>query len=134
MSADSSAFVTTLRTLDGEVTLNVALEDKQDMLRRLTYCDKRIKFLIHLLTHTAEIEAIVSYHLCLSKGSCYLASLDDWIHESFNVCLFVFVKNKKGTGPAKRVMIRFSLSYKVGEEKIFDNVEEKLRCEVATYI
>jgi len=64
MPTDSSTLVTTLRTFDGEITLDAALEEEQDMLRRLTYWDKRINFLVYLL---AEIEAVVSYHLGLSK-------------------------------------------------------------------
>ncbi|KAL8977811.1 MAG: hypothetical protein Q9205_006466, partial [Flavoplaca limonia] len=34
----------------------------------------------------------------------------------------------------KRVMIRFPLPYKVGEEDFPGNAEEKLRCEAATYV
>ena len=104
------------------------------MLRRLTYWDKRIKFLVYLLDHSAEIEAVVSYHLGLSEtGSCCLAPLNDWIHGSFNMCLPVYVKNWKSS-PEKRAMIRFPLPYKVGEEDFSGNAEEKLRCEAATYI
>ncbi|KAL9017102.1 MAG: hypothetical protein Q9185_005562 [Variospora sp. 1 TL-2023] len=134
MSTDSSTLTTTLRTLDGEITLDAALEEEQDMLRRLTYWDKRIEFLAYLLDHSTEIEAIVTYHLGLKEmGSCYLAPLDDWIHGSFNMCLPVYVKNWK-TRPEKRVMIRFPLPYKIGEEDFPGNAEEKLRCEAATYI
>jgi len=134
MSTDPSTLVTTLRTLDGEITLDAALEEEQDMLRRLTYSDKRINFLVYLLDHSAEIEAVVSYHLGLSEtGSCHLAPLDDWIHGSFNICLPVYVKNWKKR-PEKRVMIRFPLLYKVGEDDSYGNAEEKLRCEAATYI
>ncbi|KAI4127535.1 MAG: hypothetical protein LQ341_006780 [Variospora aurantia] len=67
MSTDSSTLTTTLRTLDGEITLDAALEEEQDMLRRLTYWDKRIEFLAYLLDYSAEIEAIVSYHLGLKE-------------------------------------------------------------------
>lgn len=63
MPTDSSTLVTTLRTLDGEITLDAALEEEQDMLRRLIYWDKRINFLVYL----AEIETVVSYHLGLSE-------------------------------------------------------------------
>lgn len=134
MSTDSNTLVTTLRTLEGEISLAAALEEEQDMLLRLTYCDKRIDFLIYLLSHSTEIEAVVSYHLGLSRsGSCKLAPLDDWIHGSFNICLPVYVKNGVNC-PGNRVMIRFPLLYKVGEEEFPGNASEKLRCEAATYI
>lgn len=35
---------------------------------------------------------------------------------------------------AKRVLIRFPLPYKLGESQCPGNVEEKLRCEAATFV
>ena len=123
-----------LRTLDGEITLQAALEEEDDMLRRLTYFEKRTYFLAYFLDHSAEIEAIVSYHLGLSEtGKCRLTDIEEWIHGSFNVCLPVYVKDWKQY-PEKRVIIRFPLPYKVGEEYFPGNSDEKLRCEAATYI
>ena len=93
MSSDSSTSVPTLRTLDDKITLDAALEEERDMLRRLMYWEKSFDFLVYLLNHSAEIEAVVSYHLNLSgKESCYLAPLDQWIHGSFNMCLPVYSK------------------------------------------
>lgn len=124
----------TLRTLRNMVTLDEALEEEHDMLQKLTYWDKRIQFLRYLRSNSAEIEAIVSYHLGIrERRDCELAPLDDWIHGSFNMCVPVYVKNWKKC-LAKRVMIRFPLPYKVGEENFPGNAEEKLRCEAATYI
>jgi len=65
--------------------------------------------------------------------SCYLAPINDWIHGSFNMCLPVYVESG-GKRPEKRVMIRFPLPYKIGEENFPGNAEEKIRCEAATYI
>lgn len=134
MSLDPHTSVPTLSTLDDEFTFDEAVEEEHDMLRRLTYWEKRFHFLVYLLDHSAEIEAVVSYHLGLSEiGRCYLAPLDDWIHGSFNMCLPVYIKNGKNR-PERRVMIRFPLPYKVGEENFPGNADEKLRCEAATYI
>lgn len=134
MSKDSSSRVPTLRTLDDEITLDAALEEEHDMLRRLTYWEKRFDFLVYLLDRSAEIEAVVSYHLGLSgTGSCYLAPLDDWVHGSFNICLPVYIRNRSKCRE-KRVIIRFPLPYKVGEETFPGNADEKLRSEAATYI
>ncbi len=132
MSPDSS--VPMPRTLSNDkITLDAALEEEHNILRRLTYWEKRRDFVIYLLDHSVEIEAIVSYHLNLNGiGSCRLASLDDWIHGSFNICLPIHVKRRKR--PDKRVMLRFPLPYKLGEESFRGNVEEKLRSEAATYI
>lgn len=133
MSSPSSTRATTLRTLKGEITLDAAIQEERDMLRRLSYWNKRIYFLCYLDDHSAEIEAIVSYHLGLSEiESCYIAPLDDWIHGSFNMCLPIHIKDREGH--EKRVMMRFPLPYKVGEEECPGNAEEKLRCEAATYV
>ncbi|MCJ1385572.1 hypothetical protein MMC17_008695 [Xylographa soralifera] len=134
MSTDSSTAVTTLKTIDGEITLDAALEEEQNMLRRLTYLDKRKNFLVYLLDHSTEIEAVVSYHLGLSKAeSCCLAPLNEWVHGSFNMCIPVYIRNWKAR-PEKRVMIRFPLPYKIGGDDFPRNADEKLRCEAATYI
>ncbi|KAL9126776.1 MAG: hypothetical protein Q9217_004224 [Psora testacea] len=134
MATDSSPSIPTLRNLDDEITLDTAIEEEDDMLLRLTYWQKRFDFLVYLLCHSDEIEAIVSYHLSLNgTGSCHLAPIEQWIHGSFNMCLPVYIKNWK-KHPEKRVMIRFPLPYKVGEETFPGNAEEKLRCEAATYI
>lgn len=134
MSADSSHSVATLRTLHGEIPLDAALDAEYDMVQDLSYWNKRIYFLAGILDRSAEIEAVVSYHLGLTQtGNCSLAPLDDWVDGSFNICIPVHVKNWNAR-PESRVMIRFPLPYKVGEENCPGNAEEKLRCEAATYI
>lgn len=128
------AVPTALRTIKEEVTLDFALEEEHNMLRRLLYWDKRVTLLGYLLDHAVQIEAIVAHHLALRDPSdCSLSPLDDWLHGSFNMCVPVHVKRWEQQAE-KRVMIRFPLPYKVGEEDFPGNAEEKLRCEAATYI
>lgn len=128
------AATTILRTLKEEVTLDIALEEEHDMLRRLLYWDKRVTFLGYLLDHATEIEANISHHLGLANSSnCHLSPLNDWVHGSFNMCVPVHVESWEQQD-MKRVMIRFPLPYKVGEEDFPGNAEEKLRCEAATYV
>ncbi|KAL8821123.1 MAG: hypothetical protein Q9223_000778 [Gallowayella weberi] len=118
---------TTLRTIKEHVTLDFALGEEHDMLRRLLHFNKRGHFLGYLLHHAAEIEAVVAHHLGLGDPtSCRLSVLDDWVHGSFNMCVPVHVK-RWGNQAEKRVMIRFPLCYKVGEEDFPGNAEEKLR-------
>lgn len=49
------------------------------------------------------------------------------------MCLPVYVKIWK-TRLEKRVIIRFPLLFKVGEEDFSGNAEEKLYCKAVTYI
>jgi hypothetical protein len=71
---------------------------------------------------------VVSFHLRLK--SCQIADQADWLCGSYNVCIPVYINL-----PSEEcVLIRIPLPYKVGEENIPGNIEEILRCEVATYI
>ncbi|RMZ76687.1 hypothetical protein DV738_g4851, partial [Chaetothyriales sp. CBS 135597] len=117
-----------LPLLTGTITLSEALDDEADVLRKLTYPEKRLDFYQFLHAHAREIEAIVSHHLGLSAGSCRTPWVSEWVHGSFNVCIPIYVNG------IKRVVIRFPLPYKIGESSHPGNVEEKLRCEVATYV
>ena len=123
-----------LRTLQDKISLEEVLEEEQNMLHRLTYWQRRSDLLVYLYDHRAEIEAVVSHHLNLRRnGTCCLAPISEWIHGSFNICLPVYVKNRRSHS-GKRVIIRFPLPYKIGEETFPGNADEKLRCEAATYI
>ena len=134
MSVESSISSTMLRTLRGEISLDAALAAEQNMLLKLTYDQKRSALLDYLYDHKCQIEAIVSYHLNLPATSiCYIAPESDWIHGSFNICIPIYVNNQNGHSE-KRVIIRFPLPYKIGEEAFPGNTDEKLRCEVATYV
>ncbi|ODA83558.1 hypothetical protein RJ55_02072 [Drechmeria coniospora] len=118
---------TSLPLLTGRITLSEALEEEDNILGKLTYPEKRLNFCSHLHVHAKEIETIVSHHLHVPGETCRVPWVDEWIHGSFNVCIPVYVNGEKS------VIIRFPLPYKVGEATSPGNVEEKLRCEVATY-
>ena len=51
----------------------------------------------------------------------------------YNICIPVYVDGCVGF-PGKRVLVRIPLPYKLGEAESPGNVEEKLRCEAATFI
>lgn len=56
-----------------------------------------------------------------------MSETKEWMCGYYNVCVPVYV-------PSKRVLIRIPLPYKLGKERNSGNVEEKLRCEAATFI
>ncbi|KAH7157503.1 hypothetical protein B0J13DRAFT_171481 [Dactylonectria estremocensis] len=118
---------TTLPLLAGKISLSDALDDENDILEQLSYPAKRSNFYDDLVTHSDDIKDIVSRHLGVSGASCQVPAVDEWIHGSFNVCIPVYVNEKK------KAIIRFPLPYKVGESTYPGNAEEKIRCEVATY-
>ncbi|PWY93952.1 hypothetical protein BO94DRAFT_612638 [Aspergillus sclerotioniger CBS 115572] len=117
-----------LPLLRGTTTLESALEEEEDMLLDLDYPEQRIDFFVSLYSRRTDIEKIAAGHLGLR--SCRLGAVNEWIHGSFNVCIPIYVSDE--TRP--RAVVRFPLPYKVGEIKNPGNVDEKLRCEAATFI
>ena len=126
----------TLPLLHGEITLESALDDDDNILPALAYPHQRFEYFVHLWKHRSEIEAIVSYHLGLNtpRETCQIAEVKDWMAGSFNVCIPVRVKKAKPCSSSRRVMVRLPLPYKVGELQHPGNAEEKIRSEAATFI
>ena len=123
-----------LPLLRGSITLDEALEQEEDMLLDVSYPDSRIDFFVFLHSHRNDVAQLVSGHLGLARSTqCRLGEVREWIHGSFNVCIPVYIENWDRCS-AKRVLIRFPLPYKVGESAYPGNADEKLRCEVATFI
>lgn len=120
---------TTLPLLRGNSTsLEDALTDDDNILHRLEYPQKMNELWSHFLSHKNDIEELVSFHLGVEH--CQVADENDWLFGSYNACIPVYINL-----PSKeRVLVRIPLPFKVGELNNPGNVEEKLRCEVATYI
>ena len=124
----------TLPTLKGNITYSEAADEEHNVLHELTYPRKREAFINYLLEHTKEIEDIVSCYLRLKGGEePHIVPREFWLHGSFNLCIPVVIKNWRKHPDGGGVMIRFPLSYKVGDLNYPGNSEEKIRCEVATY-
>ena len=134
MSRDNASQQVLLTHRGDDITLDEALEEEQNMLVRLTFLTKFATFREYLENHRSQIEAAVSYHLNLGRNDiCSLGHMREWIHGSYNMCLPLRI-TCQASGSHSRVMIRFPLPYKIGEEYKPGNAEEKLRCEAATYI
>lgn len=119
-----------LELIRREISLSDALSDEDDILQELTYPEARIHFAAHLLRNKKDILSIVASHLNTRIEDCTLSPVEEWRHGSFNICIPVHVKWK---GYA-RVLFRVPLPYKIGEEKEPGKIDEKVRCEAATYI
>ncbi|OOF91462.1 hypothetical protein ASPCADRAFT_510270 [Aspergillus carbonarius ITEM 5010] len=120
-----------LPLLRGTTTLESALEEEDDMLLALDHLEQRIDFFVALYSSRADIAQIAAGHLGLrSSDPCQLGGVKEWLHGSFNVCIPVYVNNQA----RPQAIIRFPLPYKVGESRNPGNVDEKVRCEAATFI
>ena len=108
--------------------LDRALSNDDNVLAQIECKRQKKDFWSFLHDHKAEIEAVVSFHLRLE--TCQVGDVDTWISGSYNVCIPVYISPPFDA----RVLVRIPLPYKVGEAKYPGNVDEKLRCEVASYI
>lgn len=120
--------------LGRQITLDAAVDSADDMLLELSYPAKQAAFYFYLRERRSSIEALVSFHLGLSKKArCRMSETREWMCGYYNVCVPIYVDGGVGF-PGKRVLIRIPLAYKLGEAENPGNVEEKLRCEAATFI
>ncbi|KAL2826672.1 hypothetical protein BDW59DRAFT_160863 [Aspergillus cavernicola] len=120
---------TTLPILRGNtICLENALEDDDNILHRLHYPQKQEKFWPLLRSQRRDLEELVSFHV--QAKHCQVADEPEWLSGSYNVCIPVSVDPLSG----ERVLVRIALPFKLGEANNPGNVDEKLRCEVATYI
>lgn len=111
------------------------MKEDIDIIRELSYPDKRFHFWLHLYTQRQHIIEVVSQHLNLQQSDFTLGEVTEWIHGSFNACIPIHILQSPRTSDLpRRAIIRFPLPYKVGEAFRHGNVDEKLRSEAATYI
>jgi hypothetical protein len=118
----------TAPVLEKQDALDRALSNDDNILARIENSRQREIFWNFLHNRKAEIEAIVSFHLRLK--TCQVGDVETWISSSYNVCILVYISPPSDA----RVLIRIPLPYKVGEAEYPGNVDEKLRCKVASYM
>jgi len=123
-----------LALLRGRITLSEALSKDRDALHELAYTKGRLDFLWDLLEHQPEILETVSRHLGIPATDLELPGVLDWKSGSFNYCLPIKIARCHHPALPERVIIRFALPYSVGAISFPDGVDEKVRCEAATYI
>jgi hypothetical protein len=119
-----------LRLLRRQMTLAEAREEEDNILHQLDYPEERLRFCVPLLWKEDEMLDLVAFHLNTDRKTYNLSPVDEWRHGSFNFCIPIYVKWRGRS----RVILRVPLPCKVGESRYPGNIDEKLRCEAATYI
>lgn len=121
--------------LKGSITYSAAKEREDNVLHQLQYHDAQASFFSHLSKNCDWIRSAVSHHLHLgSLDRCHVAKPAEWIHGSFNVCIPVTIDRwQHQKRPGSRVIMRFPLPYRVGEEFRPGNGDEKVLCEAGAY-
>jgi hypothetical protein len=119
----------TLPLLGGKISLDQALDSDDNVLAQTLYPQQRKEFFDFLTARKADIEAIVAFNLRVKK--CRASDIKTWFSGSYNVCIPVYINPPS---KVRAVLVRIPLPYKVGETKYPGNGEEKLRCEIASYL
>lgn len=104
------------------------IEDEDDnMLVKLQQEPWRQAFFNDLQSQIPNICGIVSHHLSLSWfQQCKVSDRSDWLYGSFNACIPITVTNWR----KQRLLLRCPLPYMLGGP---DGLDEKIRCEAATF-
>ena len=121
--------VKTRHLLREEVTFSDVNTREDNVLHLLTYHDQQTRFFAELERQHDLIATTVAYHMNIASDNCSVASLAEWLHGSFNVCIPVHIKD----GRTPRVILRIPLPYRVGEKFQPGNADEKIRCEAGAY-
>jgi hypothetical protein len=109
-----------LRT--GKIEYDTALRDENDIIHRVAD-DRRLQQLEeHLKSQVHNLQQLVAFHLRLDRTHCIISP--KWICGNFNVCIPVEIPSLQ-----KSFLIRCPMVH-----KFQGSVDEKIRCEVATYI
>lgn len=112
-----------------------ALDEEWDMMPKLTSYQKTLDFCLDLERRRPQLEQLISRHLGISPSRFVLLGQSAWVWGSFNICLPIDIKPTAGKSTLPpQAILRFPLPFRAGEETHPGNVDEKLRCEAATYI
>ena len=123
----------TLELDNGEhITYKSALEKDINIINEATYPGARRQLFQKLWDQRATIQDIVRHHLRLrDKDACIVKAKNQWIRGNFNVCIPVEVRSASFS---KNLIFRCPMPHKLAEAKYPGTIDEKLSCEVGTYI
>ncbi|KAH9817005.1 hypothetical protein Tdes44962_MAKER05583 [Teratosphaeria destructans] len=123
-----------IRTARGRMTLAAALDLEYDVLPVLTSRQTQLAFLRDTEERPQQILALVSRHLGIATSNCVLTPSSEWIFGTFNLCLPITILDTRSGRLPPRVVMRLAVPQKSGESFAPGTVDEKLRCEAATYV
>lgn len=131
---DSTMSATVIETVKESLTVEDVLGRDLDTIPTLHSLQKTFDFQDRLWLQRSQIEDLISRHLGIPKSDFVLSEPSKWIWGSFNICVFIDVDNTRNSNLPPKAIIRFPLPFECGEAYNPDIVDEKLRCEAATYI
>ncbi|CVL07741.1 uncharacterized protein FMAN_14608 [Fusarium mangiferae] len=105
---------------------------EDDIINKLRFAERRKELYKNLEEQTDTILSLVRHHLNLGDDAkCEVWPHELWIQGSFNVCIPITTVSGIVT---RHLMLRCCLPYKLAEAQYPGTIDEKLRCEVGTYV
>jgi hypothetical protein len=123
-----------IATSRGPFTLEAALDDQTDIVPTLTALQDTASFRGHLEARRSDIQDIICRHLNIPLTSFVLGQPSQWIHGGFNMCLPIDIHDTFSTRLPRKALIRIAMPHAGGQSYVRDAVDEKVRCEAATYV
>ncbi|KAK6004434.1 hypothetical protein QM012_008296 [Aureobasidium pullulans] len=121
-------------TKDGFITESKALDLEIDVIPKLHGRQESDKFRQKLQSSVSHIRELVSRHLQIPQSDFTIVDPSAWIEGAFNICVGIDIKNDRHPHLPWGAVIRFPLPFNSGESFAPGTMDEKLRCEAATYI
>jgi hypothetical protein len=114
------------------ITYESAVKKDVNIINDATYPGARRQLFQKLWDQRATIQALVRHHLRLrDQDACIVKAKNQWIRGSFNVCIPVEVRSASFN---KNLIFRCPMPHKLAEAKYPGTIDEKLSCEVGTYV
>jgi hypothetical protein len=116
----------------GPITIESALRKDANIISQAAYFTAAEELSQVLWDSRRTITALVRHHLGLGEeDACAIEPRDQWIRGGFNVCVPVEVQLR---GAYRRLIFRCPMPHKLAETRYPGTVDEKLSCEMGTYV
>lgn len=124
-----------IATIEGFLTLEAALASQSDILPTLTALQHTASFRRDQLeARRSQIQEVISRHLNISSTKFVLSQSSEWIYGGFNICMPIDIFDTLSSKLPRKALLRLALPHAIGEAYAPGAVDEKLRCEAATYV
>ncbi|KAM3541973.1 hypothetical protein ARSEF1564_005142 [Beauveria bassiana] len=130
--------MTTRNLLSGPITFSNAKGRAANVLEALLYPQRKLAFYDYIERRRDLVAEVIAHHFGVKPSEIQVSPQVWWRHGSFNLCIpFTIIAKMTDPDVLPNVLpyafIRFPLPYRVGEAAHPGNLDEKVRCEAATY-
>lgn len=122
----------TFPLLDGDnIGLSEALRKEVNVIQRIAWHSgaQAITADLERQSEQGHISSLVAHHFRMKETRCKVEPTNDWLWGAFNRCVPISIHGASTDTATSRVLLRVPMAH-----KLVGMVDEKMRCEVATYI